>query len=713
MGFGRGLPTALIQACGGAAVAALGLGVRWLINILAPDALPFAMTLPALIFATLFFGWIGGLACLFVGEAGVWILFARGNPDFSLATRMGWVNLGLAAVGGGAVIALASFYRRTLDRLRRQERQAAEDRQAALGRQLQLLDNAGSLICVLQGSDLRITYANRGVYRLFGRDDVVGRTLLEVLPVTPPDLVEMLRDVAATGRSAALTERAVELAEGDLRWFDLVCEPVRDAAGAPEGVFVEAHDVTRFVQARGSLEESETRLRLAAEAARVGVWEWRLDTGEMLYSAEAKAISGFPADQPVTYDMAVAATHPDDLPRTLAQAERALDPATRDVAPYEYRLVRADGERWVMAWGKVIFDEDEAAPVARRYIGVLIDITERKRAELALLQSERRLALAMDAGRMAVWRVERGVLQHSPGLNRLLGYPPDARPSAEELRRHFPGDELDRMRERALASHDRGDHFLDFEFRFRRPSGDLRWFGARAEVITGADGSATDIIGVLMDVTERKAADDRLRLLANEVNHRANNLLGVVQSMVRLSQATTMEGLRATITGRVHALARAHQLLSDTRWQGVGLHKLIEEELAPYRLGGPNPVTFDGPATELPPSASQGVAIALHELATNAVKYGALSTPQGRLDVTWDLAGETLTLRWREQGGPPVRPPERRGFGSTVLERSLAALPGGKTVLDWRPEGLICELSLKVQPEPASPEWAAGGAAGS
>ena len=187
-----------------------------------------------------------------------------------------------------------------------------------------------------------------------------------------------------------------------------------------------------LVRGQAALQASEARLELATKAAAVGVWEWRLTTNEMIYSPEARAICGFPADGPVTYEMVAAVTHPDDFPHTSAQAARALDPQIRDESPYEYRLKLADGQvRWVTANGRAVFETVDGVTVATRYVGTLQDITARKRAEIERDEGAQRLGLAIDAGRMAVWQVDqRGISSLSPELNRDHG---------EELRRRTPG----------------------------------------------------------------------------------------------------------------------------------------------------------------------------------------------------------------------------------------------------------------------------------
>jgi two-component sensor histidine kinase len=262
-------------------------------------------------------------------------------------------------------------------------------------------------------------------------------------------------------------------------------------------------------------------------------------------------------------------------------------------------------------------------------------------------------------------------------------------------RNYFPG-ELDRIGAAAQAARDRGDRHFEIEYRYRRADGDVRWFNTRAEAQVSDDGKPDGLIGISMDITERKADEERLQFLAREVDHRANNLMTVVESIVALSRGQSADELRSVLRGRVHALARTHQLLADSRWSGAELRTLIDEELAPFSLGEtPSRLSVSGPDVVLSPATAQAVAMVVHELATNATKHGALSREDGAVDVSWSVepSGQ-VKIRWIESGGPAVRPPERKGFGTSVIARALEGAPKGKAVLEWRPEGLIGEFVL-------------------
>jgi two-component sensor histidine kinase len=208
------------------------------------------------------------------------------------------------------------------------------------------------------------------------------------------------------------------------------------------------------------------------------------------------------------------------------------------------------------------------------------------------------------------------------------------------------------------------------------------------------------MVGVNLDITERRQAEERILLLAREVDHRSKNALAVVQAALRLTPRSDAGAYAAAVEGRVAALARAQTLLAADRWSGAELRGLIEGELAAF-LGAGQRVELDGPRVTLPTGVTQAIAMAVHELATNAVKHGALSVPGGRVAVSWQLRDEALQLRWQEAGGPPLHgPPARRGFGSRVLEGTVRGQLGGSVSLDWLPEGLACRLVVPLKAAP-------------
>jgi len=200
-------------------------------------------------------------------------------------------------------------------------------------------------------------------------------------------------------------------------------------------------------------------------------------------------------------------------------------------------------------------------------------------------------------------------------------------------------------------------------------------------------------ISVIEDIGERKQAQDRERLLSREVDHRAKNLLMVVQSIVHLSGGLGIDQFKESVVGRIQALARAHGLLAASRWNAVALRSLVQEELEPYAIDGCR-VTCGGPELKLKPAAAQSLGLVIHELATNAAKYGALSIPQGRVAVHWRLDGDRMCVDWYESGGPPVVPPSSIGFGSALIRITIERQLKGWIELAWAAEGLQCQFAV-------------------
>jgi PAS domain S-box-containing protein len=229
-----------------------------------------------------------------------------------------------------------------------------------------------------------------------------------------------------------------------------------------------------------------------------------------------------------------------------------------------------------------------------------------------------------------------------------------------------------------------------------RPDGSRIAFIPYPTPIYDRGGRMTGAVNMLVDITHRKEAEERLKLLTDEVNHRAHNLLSVIQATVRITAADTVEEYKTKLEGRIQALGRAHSLIAASRWEGADLQGIVTDELAPYLDGADPRARADGPPVPLDPTSAQSMALLLHELATNAAKHGALSTPAGRVVVEWrrDPTG-ALALRWVEASGFPVARPSRSGVGSRVIARAASQL-GGKERYDWTPGGLVFEVVCRA-----------------
>jgi len=312
-----------------------------------------------------------------------------------------------------------------------------------------------------------------------------------------------------------------------------------------------------------------------------------------------------------------------------------------------------------------------------------------------LLQSEQGRSVALAAGNMGSWDYDYtdGSWRIDEGQYRIFGISPNIRKSEPPIVQSLVHpDDWARLMD-ALGKASNLASTFQTEVRIVRSDGETRWCLVAAAATFGADGSLQRINGVTIDITDRKEAETRQALLAREVDHRARNALALVQAIVRLGRAPDVESYVNAIEGRIRALAQSHELLSQSRWQGADIAGLIAEELAPYRTNDLQ-ISAIGPALIVPPDKAQTVALVVHELATNAAKYGALSASGGAVEIHWRLDEGLLVLQWSETGGPIVSVPTTKGFGTKIISASLNKQNGGDANFEWRPEGLRCTIQV-------------------
>lgn len=240
-----------------------------------------------------------------------------------------------------------------------------------------------------------------------------------------------------------------------------------------------------------------------------------------------------------------------------------------------------------------------------------------------------------------------------------------------------------------------GERIDHFETIRQRNDGSLINISLTVSPVKDAHGNIVGASKIARDITEMKRNQERISVLAREAEHRSKNILSNVQAIINLSQADTSETLKEVISGRIQAMANVHSLFVETRWIGAEVLAIAKQEFVPYlQEGHDNRIRMQGQKTVLEPTAAQAIAVVLHELATNASKYGALSTTKGRIELAWSHSEDRkLVLRWTELSGPKVNAPERKGFGSSLIEGTIRPL-GGEVFFDWRAEGLVCEIAL-------------------
>jgi PAS domain S-box-containing protein len=243
-----------------------------------------------------------------------------------------------------------------------------------------------------------------------------------------------------------------------------------------------------------------------------------------------------------------------------------------------------------------------------------------------------------------------------------------------------------------------GEHIEHFETIRRRKDGSLIEVSLTISPMRGEEGKIVGVSRIARDITDRKRSEAQISVLAREAEHRAKNLLANVEAMVSLSNSDTTDGLKETIRGRIRALANVHALFVQSRWTGAELGSLVRQELSPYaRPRGEMRTRIEGPTVMLKPEVAQAIAVVLHELATNAVKYGALSLPEGQVRVEWSCAeGGRVVILWTETGGPQVNPPTRKGFGTSAMDSMIRDGLKGQVRLEWRVEGLVCEIAVAM-----------------
>jgi two-component sensor histidine kinase len=447
------------------------------------------------------------------------------------------------------------------------------------------------------------------------------------------------------------------------------------------------------------LSRDATHHELACKAAGIGVWELHVREDRLVYSDLARSIFGFPLDGPVTRRMVHNSIHPDDLDQVLSAAHRAMDPNVRADEHYVYRIRRFDtGQlRWLRGHGIARFEDEAGLPKATLYAGSVQDITERETTRRALAASEERLRLAIDAAKMAVWDLdtEAGVVAPSADLNRMLGFPDDAQPSLDELRSRYASGERERLEAQGAAARARGETTLQTRVRYVVPGkGEVTYVLRAAQAqAPSIDGRSSRVIGVLFDATEQVRAEERLETLNAELRHRLKNMAQLAGIFAR--NTWPQDAKLDSYLGRIRALTMSADFLFGSRGNQLGIKEVVDRALETFRTDGDDPFTIAGPDVDLSDATFTGIALVLHELATNAFKHGSLSVPDGAVVLTWVVDGDFVRLKWREMGGPPVKQPEHQGFGLKLISHAALAAPHS-VQLGFRAEGLVATISAKL-----------------
>lgn len=478
-----------------------------------------------------------------------------------------------------------------------------------------------------------------------------------------------------------LTSRAI--------WFAYGTAPPNETQGQ------EAKPMSGCKEESEELRAEAAMARLAAivEASEDSITSKTLDGIVTSWNEGATRIFGHTAEEMIGEP--IARIIPKDLEAAEADILARIGRGER-VARYETARTAKDGRRI-----DVMLQVSPLRDKAGNVIGactIARDITERKAADDALRASEARLRDALDASGAGVWAWDgaTGLITIDEAYRAMYGFAPDATVDFETWEAHLHPDDREPVKQRTEECLRGGSQWRE-EFRVLHPEHGTRWIAGLGRVVRDAEGGIRGMTGINIDITERKQAEETQRLLIDELNHRVKNTLVTVQAMAEqtLLKAKDPSHFVESFRGRLQALSRAHNLLTQRTWNGVDLEQLIREQLL---VGGSQILTCEGPKIELKPRVAVHLGLALHELGTNARKYGALKVPEGRLSVTWRLADHgtdhELELKWVESGGPVVNPPAGQGFGTLLIERGLKHSLGGEARTIFAPTGVICEMRV-------------------
>ena len=551
----------------------------------------------------------------------------------------------------------------------------------------------------------------------FTREELIGGIVFDSgLPAdAEADRSQFQRLVAGEIDQYSIEKRFIKK-DGTMIWIAATCSAVRDR----DKKFLYAvrvfDDVTESKQMADALVESEQRLAATYEQATIGISEVDED-GRFLRVNEASCrITGFSRDELLGRASLFDRMDDDEARKEQKLYQRQVK-GEIDRYSIEKRIRHKDGrEVWVSVMSSSVRDRNGRFRYAVR---VLQDITGKKDSEERLRTSERRLRALLEGLPAAVYMTDaqgritffnQAAVDFS-GRTPKLGsdewcvswklYWPDGTP--------LPHDECPM----AVALRE-ARPIRDTEALAERPDGTLVPFIPYPTPLFDTDGKLIGGINMLVDISDRKKAESRQKTLIDELNHRVKNTLATVQSIARQTArgASAVKEFETRLEGRLIALSQAHDQLTRGNWQQADLRGIVEGSLSAHGEEMSEQVAIDGKPINLNPKAALTLAMVFHELTTNAVKYGSLSQPSGRLQVTWRAEegskGRAVRLRWCESGGPAVEPPSRRGFGSRMIERSIPTELGGSAALRFEPAGVICELEFPLaevrEQESAEPE---------
>ena len=521
--------------------------------------------------------------------------------------------------------------------------------------------------------------------------------------VHPDDLPLLDAAFAAskrTGDRCKIEYRVGDAGRSEERWVALDGAVVRGPNGQPDQLLGVTRDITVHKQAERALSDRNLQLTLAGKFALVGTYAYDVGTEKYQISPGYAAVHGLPEGTEETSRAEWRArVHADDLPGVEAGFHQAMAERRREYH-CEYRLARPDGEiRWIDSRNFISYDHAGSAP---RLVGANIDVTQRKKTELVLDERTVQLALAAKAARVGsyAYDADSDVMSVSEGYAALHGLPEGTLVTtrSEWRARTLPEDRVRVEDVRQEAFRKRLNEY-EIAYRIFR-SGEIRWIESRSFISYNLDGSPRRVIGINIDVTERKRAEDQQRVLVAELDHRVKNVLATVSAIINQTQQPggSPTDFVTALDSRIKSLAGTHELLSQSRWGGVALREIAQCEFAPYAADN---VEFNGPDVMLKAEAAQAMAMVLHELTTNAAKYGAFSGRGGRALLKWRWLDNgshgRLAVEWREIGGPAVLTPRKSSYGTNIIRELIPFELGGTVELTFPGDGVRCWMEIPAE----------------
>jgi PAS domain S-box-containing protein len=589
------------------------------------------------------------------------------------------------------------------------EREAALRENAEYTRRV--LDNLPLFVGVLQ-LDGTLIEVNAAPLRLAGlkREDLIGKKFWDCHwwqhdEDARASIMEAV-EAARQGRARRFDVGAL-MGSGNVIIVDFQIAPLRDARGKVIALIPSAIDVNDRERATRDLRESAERLRLALEAGRLGGWDLDIAANVCIYSQRTCDMFGL-TDPRVTRETFRRLLHPDDREMVSSAIRRTVE----EGAPYqvEFRLVRPDGEmRWIASQGLLRRDA-EGKP--ERIIGVHRDISAQRQREDELQRSMELLRIIGETtpDLIVVKDAQARYLFVNPAMARILGKDEAELLGATSLDGALDSEEATLLHANDLRIMAEGrsqtvEESITLPGK-APPGGATRIFLSTKTPMRNRLGDVVGLVGVSTDITDRKRAEERQALMVRELHHRVKNSLATVQAIANSTArtATDIDSFREAFNQRVISLARTHTLLAENSWGVIPLRELLSAELEPYGGGDEMRVTMEGPDVALPSDVALSLGMAVHELTTNAFKYGALSSPGGSISVVWRIettdSSRQLRLSWIESGGPAVEQPSRQGFGSRLLRHMLGGQFNGEVDMSFKPDGLHFSVCIPLV-EPA------------